>query len=89
MEKRHENSLKNLLESVAFEGYASVPKWKLTRWYGQSNFTVTIRRDLRERWNSLIVDELVWPGTPPILRLAEIGFNIILMKKTDFYKDKE
>lgn len=88
MEKRHENSLKNLLETVAFEGHASVAKWKLTRWYGQCNFTVTIRRDLRERWKSLLVDELNWSETPT-LRLAEIMGDIVLMKKTDFFPDKE
>jgi hypothetical protein len=89
MEKRHENSLKNLLEAVAFEGYAFIAKWKITRWYGQVNFTVAIRRDLRERWNSLIVDELGWSEVPT-LRLAEVsGGDIVLMKKTDFYKDTE
>ncbi len=90
MEKRHENSLKNLLEAVAFEGYAFIAKWKITRWYGQSNFTVAIRRDLRERWKSLITDELGWSEVP-ILRLAEVsgGGDIVLMKKTDFYRDAE
>jgi hypothetical protein len=88
MEKRHENALKNLLESVAFEGYASAPKWKVSRWYGQSNFTVSIRRDLRERWTSLYEDDLDWKDRP-VLRMAEVGGDIILMKKTDFYPDSE
>jgi hypothetical protein len=87
LEKRHENSLKDLLETVACTGFASVPKWKITRWYGQSNFTVAIRRDLRERWKTLIEDELEREKTT--LRLAEIGGNIVLMKKTDFFPDKE
>lgn len=88
MEKRHENSLKNMLETVAFEGHAAVAKWKLTRWYGQSNFTVAIRRDLRERWRSLLEDDLNWDEVPT-LRLAEVNGDIVLMKKTDFFPDKE
>lgn len=88
MEKRHENSLKNLLETVAFEGHASMAKWKIARWYGQSNFTVTIRRDLRERWKTLLKDELDWSDVP-ILRLAEVSGDIVLMKKTDFFPDQE
>ena len=88
MEKRHENSLINLLERVAFEGHASVPKWRIPRWYGQSNFTVGIRRDLRERWKSLVSDELGWSEVPT-LRLAEIQGDIVLMKKSDFFRDVE
>jgi hypothetical protein len=88
MEKRYENTLKNLLETVAYEGHAPIPKWKICRWYGQSNFTVAIRRDLRERWNSLLVDELGWTDVPT-LRLAEFGFDIMLMRKTDFFRDNE
>jgi hypothetical protein len=88
--KRHENSLKDLLEAVAFEGFGRVQKWKITRWYGQSNFTVAIRRDLRDRWTSLVTDELEWTETPA-LRIAEghEGKDIILMKKTDFWEDEE
>jgi hypothetical protein len=85
MEKRHENSLKNLLETVAFEGHAAIAKWKIARWYGQTNFTVAIRRDLREQWKSLVAEELGW-NEVPMLRLAEISGDIVLMKKTDFFK---
>ncbi|MFZ3300445.1 hypothetical protein HZT44_15510 [Ralstonia pickettii] len=88
MEKRHENSLKNLLETVAFEGLASIAKWKVTRWYGQSNFTVAIRRDLRERWESLVEEDLGWDEVPT-LRLAEVNGKVVLMKKTDFFPDRE
>lgn len=88
MERRHENSLKDMLETVAFEGHASVAKWRLTRWYGQSNFTVAIRRDLRERWKTLLTEELVWDDIP-VLRLAEFNGDIVLMKNTDFFPDKE
>ena len=57
-------------------------------WYGQTNFTVGIRRDLRERWKSLVADELGWSEVPT-LRLAEIAGDVVLMKKSDFYKDVE
>ena len=90
MEKRYENTMKDLLETVAYEGFASVSKWKVTRWYGQSNFTVTIRRDLRERWKSLTEEDLSWEKAPT-LRIAEVngGGTIILMTKDTFYKDSE
>jgi hypothetical protein len=88
MEKRHENALKDLLETVAFKGYASEAKWRLSRWYGQSNFTVTIRRDLRDRWKSLQEDEL-GNSKPAVLRFAEIGGDILLIRKTDFFPDNE
>jgi hypothetical protein len=90
LQKRYENSLKDLLEAVAFEGFARVPKWKITRWFGQSNFTIAIRRNIRERWNSLITDELEWTD-PPKLRIAEIHDrrDIILMKDSDFWEDTE
>jgi hypothetical protein len=65
-----------------------VPKWKLTRWFGNLNFTVAIRRDLRERWVSLVTEELNW-NQAPTLRLAEIGGDIVLMKGTDFFPDRE
>ncbi len=88
MEKRHENSLNNLLERVAFEGHATIPKWKVTRWFGNVNFTVAIRRDLRERWASLVTNDLSWNEAPP-LRLAEVGGDIVLMNKTTFFPDTE
>lgn len=88
MEKRHENTLTSLLERVAFEGFASRPKWQIARWYGQSNFTLNIRRDLRERWKSLINDELNWKPLPT-LKMAEVGSEIFLMKDGAFFPDKE
>lgn len=90
MEKRHENTLKDLLETVAYEGFASVSKWKVARWYGQSNFTVTIRRDLRERWTALTEEELSWDKAP-VLRIAEVngGGTILLITKPNFWEDAE
>lgn len=89
MEKRYENALNDLLETVAFEGYASIPKWHITRWYEQENFTVTIRRDLRERWKKLIIDELSW-SKAEILQIADVDHEIIvLINKSKFFPDKE
>jgi hypothetical protein len=88
MERRHENALNELLEAAAFEGYACMSKWRVVRWYGQSNFSVNIRRDLRERWKTLIKDELGWDKVP-VLKLAEISGTIFLMKDGDFFPDKE
>lgn len=90
MEKRHENALKDTLETVYNEGFASLSKWKITSWYGQSNFTVTIRRDLRERWKSLAEEEYN-EKKPPVLRIAEVndGRTVVFMKKVDFWPDAE
>jgi hypothetical protein len=88
MEKRYENALTDLLEMVAFRGHAAEAKWKIARWYKKSNFSVNIRRDLRERWTSLVTDELGWT-TVPTLKLAEVGGDIFLMKDADFFPDRE
>jgi hypothetical protein len=80
--------LKNMLETVAFEGLATLAKWKITRWYGQSNFTVSIRRDVRQRWDALHREELEIDKTP-ILRMADVDGKIVFMKKADFFPDKE
>lgn len=93
MKKRHVNLLKELLEAAAFEGLSRVPKWKLMQWYGQTNFTVAIRRDLRERWASLLIDELEWFEAEaegmPLLRLAEFNGDIVLMRSDGFLLDDE
>jgi hypothetical protein len=87
MEERHENSLNDLLEQVAFEGYVSVPKWRIPRWYGSVNFAVGTRNDLRKRWKSL--NKSLGKKNIPVLRMAEIGGNIVLMRATDFFPDEE
>lgn len=87
MKKRHENALNDLLEQVAFEGFASVEKWKLTRWYDQERFTVGIRRDVRERWSELS-SELTWIATHE-LRFAEVKGKIILMHDHVFFENDE
>jgi len=48
--KRYEDALNNLLETVAHDGVASVPKGCLTLWYTQERFTVGIRDDIRTRF---------------------------------------
>ena len=87
MQRRHENALSDLLERVAHQGYAGVPKWQITRWYTQQHFSVNVRRDLRERWDNML-DDLGW-ADHPTLRIAELNGDIVLMRKTDFFPDKE
>ena len=87
MKRRHENALEDLLEQVAYEGFASVEKWKLARWYGQERFTVGIRRDVRERWSELS-SELTWIATKE-LRFAEVKGQIILMHDQVFFENDE
>lgn len=77
-----------MLEMVAFQGHASRPEWKIARWYGQSNFSVNIRRDLRGRWKGFVAEELGWDKVPT-LKLTEVNGNIFLMKDADFFADKE
>jgi hypothetical protein len=87
MKRRHENALDDLLEQVSYEGFASVEKWKLARWYGQERFTVGIRRDVRERWSELS-SELPWIATKE-LRFAEVKGQIILMHDQVFFENDE
>jgi len=88
MEKRYDNSLKDLLEKVAFEGHAAVAKWRVSRWYGQATFSVSIRRDIRERWTTLVKEDLEW-DTNPALRIADANGKIHLFNASAFFKDKE
>lgn len=87
MKKRHENSLNDVLEQVAFEGYASVEKWRMTRWYDQERFTVGIRRDVRERWSDLS-SELGWIADKE-LWFAEVKGQIVLMHDHVFFDNDE
>jgi hypothetical protein len=87
MKKRHENSLYDLLEQVAFEGYASVEKWRMARWYGQERFTVGIRRDVRERWSDLSAD--IASIEDKELMFAEVKGQIVLMHDQVFFDNNE
>lgn len=88
MEKRHSVSLKELLEVVAFEGNASIQKWRLMQWFGQTNFTIAVRRSLRERWATLIEDELEWAEIPDLL-MAEWNGRILFLRGDSLIKDEE
>ncbi|VAY88937.1 conserved hypothetical protein [mine drainage metagenome] len=85
MQKRHENSLNDLLEQVAYEGFASVEKWQMTRWYEQERFSVGIRRDIRNRWDELS-SELTWIKNKTIV-FAEVKGQILLMHDHVFWGD--
>lgn len=87
MQKRHENALYDLLERVAYEGFAAVDKWLVTRWYGQERFSIGIRRDIRNRWSDL-ASELTWIKEKELV-LAEGKGQILLMHDQVFFKDKE
>jgi hypothetical protein len=87
VKRRHENALEDLLEQVAFEGFASVEKWKLARWYNQERFTIGIRRDVRERWSELS-SEIAWIADKE-LRFAEVKGQILLMHDQVFVEDAE
>lgn len=87
MKKRHENELNQLLEKIAYEGLAVIPKWQMALWYDQDRFTVGIRRDVRERWIEL-ASELPWIEEKP-LHFVEIKTDIVLMHNPVFYEHDE
>ena len=86
MQKRHENSLYDTLEKVAYEGFASVAKWRLCRWYGQERFTIGIRRDIRTRWEELS-SELEWVADKTLV-FAEVKGQILLVADHVFFDDE-
>lgn len=87
MQKRHQNALDDLLELVAYEGFASIAKWQLSRWYAQERFTVGIRRDIRERWEDL-GSELTWIADKELV-FAEVKGQILLMHDQVFFDTDE
>ena len=87
MKKRHDNELNALLEKIAYEGLAVIPKWQMSLLYGQDRFTVGIRRDVRERWLEL-ASELPWLEGKP-LHFVEIKTDIVLMHNPTFYEHDE
>ena len=87
MKKRHENSLYDILQKVAYEGFAAIEKWSLARWYGQERFSVGIRRDIRDRWYDL-ANELPWIKDKALV-FAEVIGRIVLMHDEVFFKDNE
>ena len=87
MQKRHQNALYDLLELVAYEGFSSVEKWRLTRWYGQERFSIGIRRDIRDRWDDLST-EIPWIKGKNLV-FAEVKGQIVLMHDQVFFENEE
>ena len=87
MQKRHENALNDVLERVAYDGFAAVEKWQLTRWFGQERFSVGIRRDLRQRWEDL-ASELPWIKKK-VFVFAEVKGQILMMHDHVFFEKDE
>ena len=79
--------MSDLLKQVAYEGRAIIAKWRIAETYGQSTFSVTIRRDLRNRWTALI-EELEWDERP-VLRMAELCGQVIMTRSSDYWPDDE
>ena len=87
MQKRHENALNDLLERVAYEGFAAVDKWQVTRWFGQERFSIGIRRDMRTRWEDLSAE--ISGIKKKELMFAEVKGQILLMHDQIFFKGDE
>lgn len=83
--KRHEDSLNNLIELVALEGIAEVPKACLTLWYKQERFTVSIRNDLRTRFEDL-TSSISWLKDKT-LRFGELNNKILLIRSDVLLED--
>lgn len=86
MKKRHENALNDFLERVAYEGFATVDKWQITRWYEQERFSINIRRDVKARWEDL-ASELPWIENKELL-FAEVKGQILMMHDQIFFDEK-
>ena len=84
---RNERTVNELLREVAHQGRAVVAKWRIADAYGQATFSITIRRDLRSRWDALL-DELEL-AERPVLRMAELHGEVILTRASDYWPDEE
>lgn len=51
---RHSNDLLKHLEDVAEYGCTVITKRKLIYWYGQQRLTVSIWRDIQEKWGEIL-----------------------------------
>jgi hypothetical protein len=72
---------------VAYEGFAYVQKWQINRWFGQANFTVSIRREIRERWKTL-GEDIEWIAASK-LKIAKINDTTIILIKDTSLDDKK
>jgi hypothetical protein len=57
MEKRHDELLTTLLETVLNAGVAHVLWAELYRWYGTQKIAARTRRDLAQRWSEISEDK--------------------------------
>jgi hypothetical protein len=78
MLKRYEDSINNLLESVAHHGVTTVSKGCLTLWYGQERFTAGIRSDMRTRFADMST-YIPWLKDRSLV-FAELNNEIMLMR---------
>lgn len=78
MAARHQSALKNLLETVAFEGFAAATKEFFVRAYGrgQRRFTKAVRDHVQETWNELRAEIL--EETPSLKVPEELGLRFAL-----------
>lgn len=83
--KRYEDSLNNLLETVAYEGVGSVHKGCLALWCGQERFTAGLRADLQTRFSDMST-YLPWLKDNSLV-FAEMNNTIMLIRKDVILKD--
>jgi hypothetical protein len=88
MAKRHTFKLRNILETVAFEGYAAEPKefFLLAYGDGQKRFTSAVRDYIKEIWEDLrddISESLNWDLSETSLTFSETPKGRILITRDD------
>jgi len=73
----------NLLEKAACEGVARITKTELNLWFGQTRFSINMRRYICERW------EEVAEGFPLLeeegVLLVELSSDILFMIGVNIY----
>jgi hypothetical protein len=67
---RHANELLSHLENVVDVGCTVIRRNVLLHWYGQERLTVTIWRDLEEKWSE-VLEQSSWPDKSVPLLAAE------------------
>ena len=92
MARRHKAQLKQLLEDVAYNGYAVESKEFFLRAYGakQQRFTVAVREYITEEWEEIaeeVLEELNWDLTQVELKIAETPKGMILVARDNIFWD--
>jgi len=92
MAKRHTFKLRNLLETVAFEGYAVEAKefFLLAYGDGQKKFTSAVRDYIKEIWDDLrddISESLNWDLYTVDITFSETPKGRILITRNDLSWD--